>query len=125
LWIAAADVPGGLQLNRAAFPPVTGNFGDLGRNVVRGFGMYQLDLAAERPFQLSEHVRLAVRAETYNALNHPLFADPWRYLSSPMFGQSSSPLSLMLGSGSPASGQSPAFQMGGPRAVQVSVRVSF
>jgi hypothetical protein len=54
-----------------------------------------------------------------------MFADPGRYLSSPMFGESSSPLNLMLGSGSPASGQSPAFQMGGSRSVQLSLRLSF
>jgi hypothetical protein len=125
LWITAPDAPGGQVLNRGAFAAAAGNFGDLGRNAVRGFGMYQVDLAAERPFQLGERFRVTFRAEAYNALNHSLFADPWRYLSSPMFGQSSSPLSLMLGSGSPASGQSPAFQMGGPRSMQVSVRLSF
>jgi hypothetical protein len=124
-WIAAPDAPSGQMLNRAAFSTPAGNSGNLGRNVVRGLGMWQLDLSAERPFRVTEGLRLALRAETYNALNHPLFSDPWRYLSSPMFGESNSALNLMLGSGSPASGQSPAFQMGGPRAVQVSLRLSF
>lgn len=126
LWIDAPDSPGGRRLNGAAFSSeTTGAFGDLGRNVVRGFGMWQLDLAAERPFRVAEGLRLALRAEAYNALNHPMFGDPWRYLSSPMFGQSTSPLNLMLGSGSPSSGQSPAFQMGGSRSVQLSLRLTF
>lgn len=125
LWTDAPDLPGGRRLNRGAFAPVPGNFGDLGRNAVRGFGMSQLDLAAERAVRLTERLRLTLRAEAFNALNHPLFADPLRYLSSPMFGVSNSPLNLMLGSGSPASGQSPVFQMGGSRSVQLSLRLSF
>ena len=68
---------------------------------------------------------MALRLEAFNVFNHPLFADPLRYRSSPLFGESTSPLNLMLGSGSPASGQSPVFQMGGPRSVQVSLHVNF
>ncbi len=124
-WNSAPDAPGGRRLNGGAFAAPAGNFGTLGRNVVRGFGMWQLDLAAERPFRVTEGLRLSLRGEVYNVLNHPMFADPWRYLSSPMFGESTSPLNLMLGSGSPASGQSPAFQMGGSRSVQLSLRLTF
>jgi hypothetical protein len=87
--------------------------------------MWQADASIGRDFRPHEVIRAALRIEAFNVLNHPLFADPLHYLSSPLFGESTSPLNLMLGSGSPTSGQSPAFQMGGPRSLQVSLRVTF
>jgi hypothetical protein len=125
LWVADAGTPGGLRLNPKAFQTPTTAQGDLGRNSIRGFGAWQADLAAERPIRLNQAVQLMLRVEAFNALNHVQFADPSRFLSNPMFGESSSPLNLMMGSGSPASGQAPAFLMGGPRSLQLSLRLSF
>jgi hypothetical protein len=125
LWLDAPEMAGRRKLNLKAFSTTVKGFGSLGRNAVRGFGMWQTDLSITREFRASEALRVAVRAEAFNLLNHPLFADPVSYRSNPLFGESTSPLNLMLGSGSPTSGQSPAFQMGGPRSVQVSLRVGF
>ncbi len=119
---AVAD---GYRLNPSAFRPAQGIIGGLGRNIVPGAGMWQADTAVERALLSKGSWRLILRAETYNVFNHPGFADPIRYLSNPLFGQSSSPLNLMMGSGSPSSGQAPAFQAGGPRSVQMSLRLSF
>ena len=99
--------------------------GGLGRNAIRGFGMSQLDLALHRSFAVTDRTSLEIRGEISNALNHPGFADPERYLSSPLFGQSTSMLNLMLGNGTPRSGLTPAFQLGGPRVIQVGARFSF
>jgi len=87
--------------------------------------MWQTDAAVERALFRRDTWRLTLRGEAYNVANHPEFADPIRYLSNPLFGQSSSPLNLMMGSGSPSSGQAPAFQAGGPRSVQISLRLIF
>jgi hypothetical protein len=95
--------------------------GGLGRNAIRGFGMYQLDLALHRVVAISDRASLEFRAEAANALNHPEFADPERYLASPLFGESTSMLNLMLGSGTPRSGLTPAFQIGGPRTLQIGL----
>src|SRR5205814_2310245 len=99
--------------------------GDLGRNALTGFGMSQFDLALRKEFFAGERRSIQLRIETFNALNHPNFADPVRYLSSPLFGQSGSMLNLMLGTGSPGSGLAPIFQNGGARSVQISVRLRF
>jgi hypothetical protein len=126
LWIENAGAPGGRLLNPAAFvaAPV-GRQGTLGRNAIDGFGMWQVDLALRREFALKERYKLLLRLEAFNALNHPSFADPVRYLNSPVFGQSVSMLNLMLGTGSPGSGLAPILQTGAPRALQGTIKFQF
>jgi hypothetical protein len=126
LWLADPQAPGGRQLNPQAFLPTKPQHqGMLGRNALVGFGMWQLDVGLRREFRFTEHLRLHVRVEAFNAFNHPNFADPVKYEDSPLFGQSSSMLNLMLGSGSPGSGLAPALQTGGARALQGSLRFQF
>jgi hypothetical protein len=59
---------------------------------VYGPGLNRLDAALRRSFQLTENIRLEFRAEVYNALNHPFFAQPsnLNFLNPTYFGQSSS-----------------------------------
>ena len=130
LWITVPGMPGGKVLNPAAFStafssPGVEKQGTLGRNVPSGFGMGQLDLAVKREFHLGEQRGLQLRIEAFNAFNHANFADPIRYTDSPLFGQSTSMLNMMLGTGSSGSGLAPALQTGGPRSVQVTVRFHF
>jgi hypothetical protein len=126
IWGYSATEPGGRYLNPLAFTPTApGTQGTLGRNAIAGFGMWQLDLAVRREVRLAEHRALLIRVEAYNALNHANFADPSRYLNSPVFGRSVSMLNLMLGTGSPGSGLAPILQTGGPRSVQGSIRFQF
>ena len=116
---------GGRRLNPAAFAVPAGLQGSLGRNAIGGSGMSQVDLALERRFRMAPGTSLNVRIEAYNALNHPNPADPVRFLDNPLFGAPVSMLNLMLGSGSARSGLTPAFQIGGPRTLQVQLRLRF
>jgi hypothetical protein len=126
VWISDPSAPGGRSLNPAAFQVTPfGTQGNLGRNALTGFGMYQLDLAVQRDFLVTEHRALQLRMEAYNALNHPNFADPIPFLASPLFGQSNSMLNLMLGTGSPGSGLAPIFQAGGARSLRFVLRFRF
>jgi hypothetical protein len=126
VWIGDSSAPGGRRINTAAFQAAPGSVqGNLGRNALSGFGMSQVDLALRRDFSLGERRSLQLRIEAFNALNHPNFADPIRFLASPLFGQSPSMLNLMLGTGSPGSGLAPLFQGGGPRSLQIALRFSF
>jgi hypothetical protein len=126
VWIADPSAPGGRSLNPAAFLAASGSGqGNLGRNALTGFGMSQLDLSIRREFPVGEKRSLQFRVEAFNALNHANFADPIRFLASPLFGQSSSMLNLMLGAGSPGSGLAPIFQAGGPRSLQAAIRFRF
>jgi hypothetical protein len=87
--------------------------------------MSQVDLAARREFRLGERRTLQFRMEAFNGLNEANFADPVRFMSSPMFGRSTSMLNLMLGSGSPGSGLAPILQTGGARSFQATLRFYF
>jgi hypothetical protein len=74
---------------------------------------------------ISQSANLHVRLETFNLFNHVNPADPVRFLDSPLFGRSASMLDLMLGAGTARSGVVPAFQIGGPRSLQVTLRLQF
>src|SRR5262249_60718818 len=99
--------------------------GTLGRTLRAVSGMEKVDLALRPESRWSEHRRIQLRIEAFNLLNHANFADPTPYRNSAVFGQSTSMLNLMLGSGSPGSGLSPILQAGGPRSLQGSLRFRF
>ncbi len=126
LWISGSGMPGGRELNPAAFAAAAaGTQGTLGRNALTGFGMWQADIAVRREFRLSDRLKLQLRMDAFNAFNHANFADPVRFLTSPVFGESTSMLNMMLGTGSPGSGLSPSLQTGGPRSLQGGIRFLF
>jgi hypothetical protein len=73
--------------NPSAFAtPAAYTFGTLGRNTVYGPGMQTMDLAVSRAFAVMERVRLELRGEAYNALNHSNWGTPNRFVNTPQFG---------------------------------------
>jgi hypothetical protein len=63
--------------NLAAFAtPATDMWGNLGRNIGRGPGYYEIDTALQKEMPLTERLKLEFRAEAFNLLNHPIFGDP-------------------------------------------------
>ncbi len=63
--------------NPAAFStPVTGTFGNVGRDSLPGPGLAELDLSATKQFEITERVNLQFRAEFFNILNHANFNTP-------------------------------------------------
>jgi carboxypeptidase family protein len=56
--------------------PVPGTWGNVGRGVLRGPGLGNLDLSFFKNIPLRERVRLQFRAETFNILNHANFGFP-------------------------------------------------
>jgi len=126
LELHGTQYPGGKIVNRAAFTAVAaGQQGNLGRNVLRGFGASQLDLALQRQFHLTEIVGLRFRAEFFNIFNHPNFGNPINVLTSPLFGRSTQTLANSLGSGGPSGGLNPLYQIGGPRSIQFALKLQF
>jgi len=77
-------------------PPVVtsigqGNTAPLGGGPAQAYGpnLIRLDASLRRSFQVRENVRLEFRAEAYNVLNHPFFAQPsnLNFLNLTNFGQ--------------------------------------
>jgi hypothetical protein len=84
-----------------------------------------MNFTIRREFPLVERLKLQFRAEMFNALNHPNFADPSGSLFSPEFGYSTHMLSRDLGRGGVNGGLNPLYQVGGPRSIQLALRLVF
>jgi hypothetical protein len=78
-----------------------------------------------RLFKLHERLSLQARADFFNIFNHPNFGPPTNYMSSPLFGQSTQMLGASLGSGGQNGGLNPIYQIGGPRSVQLALKLLF
>jgi len=126
LELFGSQYPGGKIFNPAAFTAApAGTQGNLGRNVLRGFGAWQVDMSAQRYFHLTEKVGLRFRAEFFNIFNHPNFGNPNNLLTSPLFGFSTQTLANSLGSGGANGGLNPLYQIGGPRSIQFALKLQF
>jgi hypothetical protein len=63
--------------NPAAFvEPATGTYGNIGRDVLVGPGISELDASLLKTTAVSEKARLQFRAEFFNVLNHTNFGTP-------------------------------------------------
>jgi carboxypeptidase family protein len=139
LYLNGPQYPGGKALNLAAFtPPPTDSStglplrqGNLGRNALRGFGATQWDFAVHRNFPVHDSLTLQFRAELFNVLNHPNFGQPVGDLRSPQsvnpqFGRSIQMLGQSLGSTNVGGGGfDPLYQVGGPRSIQLALKLMF
>ncbi len=123
-YLYGSQYPGGKAFNPAAFTaPPFGVQGNLGRNVLRGFGAWQADFALRRQFHLTERSRLQFRAEFFNIFNHPNFGNPVNtFVGRPLFGQATQMLADSLSVGA---GFNPLYQIGGPRSIQLAMRLGF
>jgi outer membrane receptor protein involved in Fe transport len=121
LWISNPATGAGKSLNPAAFTvPPAGQQGTEGRNDIPGFGLTEIDMSFGRKFSLTERINLQFRADAFNVLNHPNFSNPPAYIGfGPAYLQSQAMLNNGLG------GLNPLFQEGGPRSLQLSLKLSF
>jgi hypothetical protein len=126
--------PGGKGFNPNAFtnPPVDPNTGNplrqgtAPRNFLRGFGAVQWDFAVHRDFPIREWFKLQFRAEMFNVLNHPNFGQPDGGFGSGSFGLSSEMLGRSLSGSNVGGGAlSPLYQIGGPRSIQLALKLMF
>ena len=121
VWIPNAAAPGGKSLNGAAFTiPPAGQQGTEPRNDIAGFGLTQVDLSIARKFAITNRLNLQFRADAFNVLNHPNFASPLGFVQLGSFFLSST---RMLNQG--LGGLNPLFQQGGPRSLQLSLKLTF
>jgi hypothetical protein len=92
-----------------AFQDSLDQWGDTGRNILRGPSQMQLDFTLARTLALTPRQRLEVRWEIYNALNTPVFANPASTFAANGFGTAGQVTSTI----------------GGPRTMQLAARFLF
>lgn len=121
VWLLNPVMPGGRSLNPDGFAvPAAGKQGSESRNDIAGFGLTQVDVSLARQFSLTERVHLQFRTDAFNVLNHPNFTNPLALIgSNPRHLESQSMLNQGLG------GLNPLFQEGGPRSLQLSLKLTF
>ncbi len=93
----------------AAFQDSLDQWGDTGRNILRGPSQMQLDVTLGRTFPVTARQRLEMRLEIYNVLNTPVFANP---------------ASTFAANGTGTAGRITST-VGGPRTMQLAGRFTF
>jgi hypothetical protein len=136
LYVNDGSLPGGKEINLAALAAsASPRQGDLGRNFFRGFALVQSDVTLRRRFRLTERLALGSRIEVFNIFNHPNFSPPTGSLGVVTaggtlivrngFGISPSMLNQGLGTNAFGAGFNPLYQLGGPRSMQLSLKLEF
>jgi hypothetical protein len=77
-------------LNPAAFSvpaKADGNFGNVGKDSVRGPGSIGFDAGISKNFTFAERAQLQFRGEFFNAVNHVNPNDPGAVANAPAFGK--------------------------------------
>jgi hypothetical protein len=106
--------------NPAAFAiPAKGTWGNLGRDIARGPGYYEIDTALQKSFAITERLKLKFRTEAFNLLNHPIYASPSGSIGSNPASPSSGfgRITSVLNTG--------AVGTGTPRRLQFALRLDF
>src|SRR5215471_17870423 len=117
------NVDAAFDTNFFSKTPPTGRVGTAGRDQFYGPGLVNFDFAAAKNFPLhAERVRLQFRADLFNLFNHTNFSNPVSNQSNANFGK----ITATVGSAvATAVGTTAGLVGGGPRVVQLSMRLSF
>lgn len=120
LYLYGSSIPGRRRLNPAAFVPAApGVNGTYAQNSLHGFGENQVNLTLRRTFPIHESVNLQLRADTFNIFNHANFGTIDTTLGDVTFGQATNMLASGLG------GLASQYQGGGPRSMQLALKLLF
>jgi hypothetical protein len=110
-------------------PPAGGTYGNLGRNVFRDTGFKNADLSITKSFKFKERLSAQFRAEMFNVLNHPSFANPYGGISGYGPGATMDPSAPGLfgcGCATPdVAAANPVLGSGSARAIQLGLKFIF
>ena len=111
--------------NSVMMAPPLGQFGNMGRNMFPDTGFKNFDFSLAKNFHFGETMRLQFRAEFFNILNHPNFANP--YGGQNGFGLNDPSVQPFgCGCATPdVAAANPAVGSGGPRSIQIGAKLIF
>jgi hypothetical protein len=112
--------------NSIMVPPAYGSFGTMGRNIFPDSGFRNFDFSVSKNWHFGERLRAQFRAEFFNILNHPNFANP--YGGQNGFGLNDPGASGTFGCGCATpdiAAANPAVGSGGPRSIQLGLKLAF
>jgi hypothetical protein len=111
--------------NSIMLPPPLGQFGNMGRNTFPDTGFKNLDFSLAKNWHFGEVLHAQFRAEFFNILNHPNFANP--YGGQNGFGLNDpSVRPFGCGCATPdVAAANPVIGSGGSRAVQLGLKFTF
>jgi hypothetical protein len=108
-------------------PPPFGSYGNSGRNLWRDGGFKQLDLSIDKAIKFNDRLSTQFRAEFFNLLNHSIFCNPNGIAgganSTP--GDPNTPGFGSAGSTPDVCASNPEIGSGGPRAIQLGLKLIF
>jgi hypothetical protein len=115
---------GQAYFNPLAYEPVTNvAFGTSGFDQLRGPGATNLDMSIFRDIRLTERFRMQIRAESFNAANHPHFSNPGANVSNMSLNADGSVKSL--GGFSQITSTTPLGRLIDPRYFRFGLRIMF
>lgn len=103
-------------------PPAVGTFGTMTRNMFPGPAFYNWDVSVFKNFKFQERLTAQFRAEFFNVLNHPNFANPWANQDTDPSGSGTFGCSCATPD---AAATNPVLGSGGPRAIQLGLKLLF
>ncbi len=107
-------------------PPAFGTFGTMGRNLFPDSGFRNLDFSVAKNFHFGERMRAQFRAEFFNILNHPNFANPYGGQNGYGNNDPGAVGSFGCGCATPdIAAANPVIGSGGSRAVQLGLKFTF
>jgi Carboxypeptidase regulatory-like domain/TonB dependent receptor len=111
--------------NSLLIPPAYGTYGTTTRNIFRDTGFKNVDLSVSKAIKIKEDFSAQFRVEFFNVFNHPEFANPY---GGPSGGAASDDPSVGAGFGcgcvtADEGGQNPVLGSGGPRAMQLGLKL--
>jgi len=110
-------------------PPAPNTFGNMRRNLFRDSGFRDLDMSVTKAWKFGERFKAQFRAEFFNILNHPSFANPYGGTSGygpGAFDDPSSIGSFGCGCATPdQAGGNPVVGSGSNRAIQLGLKLIF
>jgi hypothetical protein len=111
--------------NSIMIPPALGTFGTMGRNIFPDSGFRNFDFSVAKNWHFGERYHAQFRAEFFNIFNHPNFANP--YGGQNGFGFNDPSVGgFGCGCATPdIAAANPAIGSGGPRSVQLGLKLAF